>query len=173
MHSGPNSLLLQNAVVEADRAKRREGLWWSMLKVPNAACPTPVVRNWATRRVRDAFVRALRQKGLGEDGLVVKGRNGTERQRDGNGDVGIGSNFTAPHMQSGGSESIFMSRTVGQTTLKQPRQPRAVIEMQGSLVLRVELQAAKATSQQVEEEARALVDWLYQNGVPAGSALLR
>lgn len=173
MHSGPNSLLLQNAVVEADRAKRREGLWWSMLKVPNAACPTPVVRNWATRRVRDAFVRALREKGLGEDGLAVKGRNEIERQRDGNGDVGIGSNFTASHIQTSEREKTVISRTVGQTTLKQSRQPKAVLEMQGSLVLRVELQAAKATSQEVEEEARALVDWLYQNGVPAGSALLR
>jgi len=131
-----------------------------MLKVPNAACPTPVVRNWATRRVRDAFVRALKEKGLNEDGLVLeklKGKKVVEVEgKDGLDAVGNG--------------GVVVSRTNDRVTLKTPRGKAGVMEMQGSLVMRVELQAAKASSQDVEKEARALVNWLYQHGVPARGA---
>jgi len=141
-----------------------------MLKVPNAACPTPVVRNWATRRVRDAFIRALREKGLGRDGLVQECRNEKGVVGEGEDGASIRSIITTDGMKDHESECTTRSRVAGRTTPKETRQPHATMEMQGSLVIRVELQAAKASSPEVDEEARALVDWLYQNGVRTGSA---
>jgi len=129
-----------------------------MLKVPNAACPTPVVRNWATRRVREAFVRALREKGLDKNGLLQKGKEKKIGVVVGNDD---GSDAS-------GKDGMIVNRKDDRVSLTKPRGKAGVKEIHGSLVFRVELQAAKASSQDVEEEARALVDWLYQRGVPAG-----
>lgn len=108
-------------------------------------------------------MRALKEKGLNENGLRLEkgGWRGIDAVAAAGKDDGTGAN---------GKKGVVVSRKDERVDVKKPRGKARVREIHGSLVFRVELQAAKASSQEVEEEARALVHWLYQREVPAGNA---
>lgn len=50
-------------------ARPRKGLWWHATAGP-ATSSTRIVRNWAMRRLRLAFLETLRERGVDEDGKI-------------------------------------------------------------------------------------------------------
>lgn len=58
--------------------RKREGLWWNVTVGVNLS-KAKVVRSWVRRRLQNAFVEELRERGIEQDGrLLGKGR-GVER----------------------------------------------------------------------------------------------
>lgn len=140
-HVGPNKLLRLEEIEASDLKRPRQGLWWSLLKVPAAQCSKSVVRNWATRRVREAFTEALRAKGFGQDGL------------------GLGGNRAR-----GEAKLSEEAQTAWQERSEHQR------ELTGSLVMRVEAGTITASKETVDREAMMVVDWLEQQEKPIQSA---
>ena len=96
-------------------------------------------------------MRALREKGLDANGLIMRSKGKVVK-------MDVGDEASAGVAGSGEPDG-----EEGVNTLNQPLD--RIRELQGSLVLRVGKEAVTASSQIVETETRALVDWLYQRGV--------
>ena len=124
-----------------------QGLSWSILKIPNAQCSKSVVRNWAARRVRAAFEKALREEGLERDGSVlVARREGQERQDR--------SEAAANDKESGDE-----GRTIQQQHHARKRPTRTI---SGSLLLRVEAATVTASKEILDMDAETVVKWLLK-----------
>jgi hypothetical protein len=68
---GPNQSLRVDERKTADASRQRDGLWWSTVRLNKAASGRVVVGHWATRRVKEAFVEALKDRGLDRNGVVI------------------------------------------------------------------------------------------------------
>jgi hypothetical protein len=53
------------------RERERTGLWWDVT-FNSATSKTKVVRNWMRRRLEHAFIEELEQRGIGQDGKLIK-----------------------------------------------------------------------------------------------------
>ncbi|PSN68921.1 hypothetical protein BS50DRAFT_572102 [Corynespora cassiicola Philippines] len=54
----------------AAEQRKKEGLWWHVV-VYNTLSKSSVVRSWARRRVRNAFIEELKERGFNDKGILV------------------------------------------------------------------------------------------------------
>ncbi|KAF2277622.1 uncharacterized protein EI97DRAFT_299478 [Westerdykella ornata] len=59
----------------AMKEREKKGLWWHVTVGPNTS-RARVVRSWARRRLRNAFLDTLKEKGVDEDGIILKAAEG-------------------------------------------------------------------------------------------------